>query len=80
MKVLFMFSEHKQGIIGLFILLLMFIIPFIDAIKQKNIVLQTFLILMFLNFLFESMLNTQAGTIFFGFFYSILVIHKPRTL
>ena len=62
-----------QGIIGLFILLLMFIIPFIKAIKNKDLLLQGFLIIVFLNFLFESMLNTQAGTIFFAFFYSLLV-------
>ncbi len=63
-----------QGIIGFVLLLLVFIIPFIDAIKRKNILLQSFLLLMFINFLFESMLNTQAGTIFFGFFYPLLVI------
>jgi len=63
-----------QGVFGFVLLLLVFIIPFIDAIKRKNIILQTFLVLMFINFLFESMLNTQAGTIFFGFFYSFLVV------
>ncbi len=63
-----------QGIIGFVLLLLVFVIPFIDAIKRKNIILQTFLLLMFINFLFESMLNTQAGTIFFGFFYSFIVV------
>jgi len=63
-----------QGLIGFILLLLIFIIPFISAIKHKNIVLQAFLLLMFINFLFESMLNTQAGTIFFGFFYSFLVV------
>ena len=62
-----------QGIIGLIIMMLMFIIPFLSAIKEKDYVLQSFLILIFINFLFESILNTQAGTIFFGFFYSLLV-------
>ena len=63
-----------QGLIGFILLLIVFIIPFISAVKQKDIVLQAFLILVFVNFLFESMLNIQAGTVFFGFFYSLLVI------
>jgi len=63
-----------QGVVGFILLLLVFIIPFIEAIKRKNIILQAFLLLVFINFLFESMLNTQAGTIFFGFFYSFLVV------
>jgi O-antigen ligase len=62
-----------QGIIGFIIMLLVFIIPFLSAIKRSNIILLGFLIIVFVNFLFESMLNTQAGTIFFGFFYSFLV-------
>ena len=67
-----------QGILGFVLLLLVFIIPFISAIKRKNIILQAFLLLMFINFLFESMLNTQAGTIFFGFFYSFLVVTNDK--
>ncbi len=69
-----------QGIIGFVLLLLVFIIPFIDAIKRKNILLQSFLLLIFINFLFESMLDTQAGTIFFGFFYSLLVIKQEEPI
>ena len=67
-----------QGIFGFILLLLVLILPFIDAVKQKNILLQGFLLLIFINFLFESMLNTQAGTIFFGFFYSLLVITNDK--
>lgn len=62
-----------QGLIGLILLLLVFIIPFIKAIKNKDFILQGFLIIVFINFLVESMLNTQAGVIFFAFFYSFLV-------
>ncbi len=61
------------GIIGVTILLLIFIIPFIKAIKNKDFILQGFLIIVFINFLVESMLNTQAGVVFFAFFYSFLV-------
>ncbi len=62
-----------QGIVGEILLLLLFIIPFSKAVRNKNIVLQSFLLLLFINFLVESMLNVQAGTIFTGFFYSFLV-------
>lgn len=68
-----------QGIIGLFLLLLVFIVPFISAIKHKNYILQGFLIIVFINFMFESMLNVQAGTVFFGFFYSLLVVLDDET-
>jgi len=63
-----------QGFIGFVLLLLVFIVPFIDAIKHKNFILQGFLLIVFINFMFESMLNVQAGTVFFGFFYSFLVV------
>ncbi len=62
------------GIIGFIILILVLVIPFINAVRSKNIILQGFLILIFINFLFESILNRFTGVIFFAFFYSILVI------
>lgn len=60
------------GIFSLSVLLLIFIIPLIYAIKEKNFLLLFFLIIVGFNFLFESMLNTQAGVVFFAFFYSFL--------
>lgn len=59
-----------QGIIGISLLLLLFLIPFISSIKTKNWLLMTFIFIIALNFLTESMLNTQAGVVFFAFFYS----------
>ena len=64
-----------QGVIGLIIMLFVFIIPFLSAIKRNDILLLGFLIIVLANFLFESMLNTQAGTVFFGFFYSLFVLN-----
>ncbi len=65
------------GIIGFIILTLLFVIPFIAGIKEKNILLILFLIIVGFNLLFESMLNRQAGVVFFAFFYSFLVFVKP---
>jgi len=59
-----------QGIAGISLLLLIFLVPFISSVKSKNWLLMTFVILVALNFLTESMLNTQAGVVFFAFFYS----------
>ena len=75
------YNTHNQfietfiatGIIGFGLLLLVFIIPFIQAVKYKNYLVQYFLIIIFLNFMFESMLNRQAGVVFFAFFYILLI-------
>ncbi len=65
-----------QGIAGISILLLLFLIPFINSIKTKNWLLMTFVFVVALNFITESMLNTQAGVVFFAFFYSFFVTLK----
>jgi O-antigen ligase len=67
-----------QGIAGISLLLLLFLIPFINSIKTKNWLLMTFVFIVALNFLTESMLNTQAGVVFFAFFYSFFVSLKTN--
>ncbi len=67
-----------QGIIGFVLLVLIFLIPFIIAIKEKNNILLLFIITIGINFLFESMLNTQAGVVFFTFFYSYLLFADSK--
>jgi O-antigen ligase len=61
-----------QGIIGFILLLLLFSLPLISGIQKSNFILLFFIIVTGLNFLTESMLNTQAGVVFFAFFYSVL--------
>lgn len=68
-----------QGIAGITLLLLLFIVPFVNSIRTKNWLLMTFVIIIVLNFLTESMLNTQAGVVFFAFFYSFFVTNKNDT-
>jgi len=65
-----------QGIAGITLLLLLFLIPFINSLYTKNWLLMTFVIIVALNFMFESMLNTQAGVVFFAFFYSYFATSK----
>ncbi|MBN2236935.1 MAG: O-antigen ligase family protein [Bacteroidales bacterium] len=61
------------GLVGFVALVLVLFIPLLIA-KKRNILLMVFLFIMGFNFLFESILNTQAGVVFFGFFYSLLSI------
>ena len=61
------------GLIGFFVLLSALFVPFFSY-ERRNILFRFFLFIIGFNFLFESILNTQAGLVFFGFFYSLLSI------
>lgn len=60
------------GIIGFILLLLMTIGTLIHGFLKKNYILLLFSLLMICNFLVESMLQSQAGFIFFVFFFCLL--------
>jgi len=62
-----------QGIIGILLLFLVFLIPFFRAMKSQQLPWLMFLLLTAFNFLFESMLNTQSGVFFFSYFYAFFV-------
>ena len=64
------------GIIGLIVLLLNFILPALESIDNKDYLYLFFLILLAFNFLFESMLETQAGVVFYAFFNTYLFLVK----
>ena len=67
------------GIPGLLLLILLFTNGFISAIKKKNILFISVLILLFIQFLFESMLEGQSGVIFISLFLSLLIIWNNNT-
>lgn len=75
------YNAHNQfletwaglGIIGEIILLAILIYGLAKGIRNKDILLQSFIILIFVHFFFESMLNRLAGIIFFSYFYSLLL-------
>lgn len=58
-----------QGLPGITLLFLLFFVGLINSFKNKNWLFFTFILLIGFNFLFESMLNTQAGVVYFGFFF-----------
>ena len=60
-----------QGVFG-FLLLMLFTFGMLYAsLKQKDFIYALFLVIMILNFMTESILETQSGVIFFAFFNTI---------
>jgi len=76
------FNPHSQylqttatlGIIGGVMLLIYLMIPFWFAFQQKDYLYLLFLSLVMMSFLTESVLQTQRGTLFFGFFHTFLAM------
>lgn len=63
------------GIPGILILLCNLFLPLFLAIKRKRFVYIMFIVILLLNFLTESMLEQQAGTMFYGLFNSLLMFN-----
>lgn len=74
----FLESFATLGIPGIISLLLLVFVTLYKGIKEKSILLISFSLLITINFLFESMLNTQAGVIFFAFFNTLLLISEKN--
>jgi hypothetical protein len=68
----FLETATQTGLVGLTVLLLVFAIPLYQSIKKKQELLFLFLMICFINFLFESMLERLAGVVFFAFWYGFL--------
>jgi O-antigen ligase len=74
------FNSHEQylqtaisiGIPGLLVLLLSLVIPAVFALRKGLYLYFMFLLVIGFNMLFESLLEAQAGTIFYGFFNTLL--------
>jgi len=69
-------SMIALGIVGLIALLLTIVLPALYSVEQKHYLYLIFLILIGFNFLFESMLETQAGVVFYAFFNAYLFAIK----
>lgn len=69
------------GVLGFLLLISLFIYPIIISFKRKNYLFLSFLLITGFNFLFESMLDTIAGIVFFAFFfnYFIFVFNDKKT-
>lgn len=61
------------GIIGFLSLCASLLIPFFMEWKKRNYIYVVFILIIIINFLTESMLETQAGMVFYAFFNSLLL-------
>jgi len=59
------------GVVGIISLLLCFTLPAFRSVKRENLLYTLFLLLFFMNMLFESMLERQSGVYFYVLFNSI---------
>jgi O-antigen ligase len=71
----YMQTTIALGAIGLLVLLAMFLIPLYISIQEKRFVYMMFLGILLINFLTESMFQTQGGTMFYGLFNSLLMFN-----
>lgn len=76
----FLQTTISLGILGLLSLLAILISGFRIAIKKKNVLFFSFVLLISLHFLFESMLEQQAGVVFITLFYSLFCIWDGNDL
>lgn len=68
------------GLIGFVLLLLMTMLLVVYSFIKKNFILLLFSILISLNFMVESMLQAQAGFIFFAFFLCLLLKYDLKEI
>lgn len=67
------------GIPGMILLLACLLLPLYRAVMGKQIILIAFILLCGMNFLFESMLETQSGVMFYAFFNTIFCFSYLHT-
>jgi O-antigen ligase len=74
------FIQHfaAHGIVGFLLFSLMFIGPFIYFRGRLEPLAAAFLVLSLISFLTESMLERQAGVLFFSFFYSLFFVAQVQ--
>ena len=81
------FNAHNQffqvflalGIVGIVLFVFSLLWPFMISVQKDQPLLSLFLFIIFTNALTESILETQAGTIFYGFFISFLSRFENQT-
>ena len=74
----YMQTSVALGVIGLLILLLNLAYPFIQSFRKNHLIYGFFIFVFGFSLLTESMLETQAGVVFFAMFQSLLVLAFPN--
>jgi hypothetical protein len=62
------------GLAGFSLLCTMLVWPYIHSYNRRQWIFMAFLMIVFFNMLFESLLQTFQGVVFFSFFYSLQVV------
>lgn len=72
------FLQHfaTNGILAFLFLVLLIFLPLFQKAQEFSMIRILFLILIAISFMTESMLERQAGTLFFAFFYALLLINQ----
>lgn len=72
------FLQHfaANGVIAIVLLIALLLLPFFGKSHEFSMIQTLFLILIVISFMTESMMERQAGTLFFAFFYSLIVINQ----
>ena len=76
----FLQTQLEIGIVGLFILFFITIGGVIYGVKKRNVLLIVLFSSLLLNSLFESMLQLQAGIIFYLYFFMLVIIAEQSNL
>lgn len=76
----FLQTSIALGLIGLILLLLVFILPITNMFNQKEYFLVTIFLLIVAGFLFESMLEREMGTYFFGLIYVLSNFYMQKDI
>lgn len=76
----FLQAWMTHGIIGFVLICIILLGPLIRAVRKKDAFLTSFLLLTFVSFLTESMFERQAGSLWFGCFYALLVVIQSQRL
>ena len=74
----FLQTQLASGIFGLLMLLFIFIQFLKNSLKNKNWMFTFITIIFFINYLFESMLETQMGVLLFSFWFTLMGIVNQK--
>ncbi len=62
----------KKGLLGFILILSTFVLSTLKAIRDKNFIFLNFILIAFIHFTFDTILESRMGSYFFPFFYSFL--------
>ena len=71
----YLYTLLDTGIFGIIVIILMFLWPAIQSLKNKDLLFLYFLILIFFYFFVETVLTRRSGGVFVSFFYSLLALN-----